>query len=76
MNIEAVMGVIHVGLKVLSKHVLCFVALIMTFALFCWAMWLGTQLSLWAAGIFGGVIFLPVLARSIVPGRDNEQQSN
>jgi len=73
MNFEAVMAAINLSLKVLSRHTLCFVALFMTFGLFCWALWLGTSLALWAAGIFGLTIFLPVLGRSIRPGSDDGQ---
>lgn len=73
MNFEAVMGAINLSLKVLSRHTLCFVALFMTFGVFCWALWLGTWMSLASAGAFGGIIFLPILCRSIRPERNDGQ---
>lgn len=73
MNFEAVMGAINLSLKVLSRHTLCFVALLMAFGLFCWALWAGTWIALAAAGIFGGIIFLPILSRSIRPERNDGQ---
>lgn len=73
MNIEAVMGVINVGLKALGRHALCFVALFMAFGLCCWAMWLGTWNALAVAGFFGGLIFLPILSRSIRPERQSDE---
>lgn len=57
--------------RVISKHILCFVALFMTFGLFSWAMWLGTALALGVAGFFGAVIFLPVLWRTMQKGGEN-----
>ncbi|HKS76674.1 MAG TPA: hypothetical protein VJQ82_25895 [Terriglobales bacterium] len=75
MNLEAVMGAINLSLRVLSRHTLCFVALFMTFGVFCWALWLGTWIALAAAGAFGSVIFLPILSRSIRPEKDHEHST-
>lgn len=63
-----VLTVINTLLRALSKHILCFVALIMTFGLFCWAMWLGTIIGAAISGGFGVGIFLPVLWRTMKKG--------
>lgn len=52
------------ALRVLSERLLCILALLMTFGLFCWSMWMQTVLSAVIASTFGGVIFLPVLFSS------------
>lgn len=72
MKPEAVFGAIDVLLHVLSKHVLCFVALIMTFAVFCWVLWLGTWIGVATAGLFGVGIFLPVLWRTMKKGETHD----
>jgi uncharacterized membrane protein len=53
---------VDVGLTVLAHRVLTLLALLMTFALFCWAMFQGSWIHFAIAGAFGMVIFLPVLA--------------
>jgi hypothetical protein len=53
--------VVDVGLRVLSHRFLTLLALIMTFALFSWAMIQGSWIHFAIAGAFGVVIFLPVL---------------
>lgn len=73
MNLEAVMGAINLSLKVLSRHTLAFIALFMTFGLFCWSMWEHTWLALSISGGFGVTIFLPILSRSMRPEKANEQ---
>jgi uncharacterized membrane protein len=52
---------IDVGLTVLSYRILTLLALLMTFALFSWAMVQGSWIHFAIAGAFGVVIFLPVL---------------
>lgn len=47
------------------------VALLMTFGLFSWAIWLGTVLSLIAAGVFAVLVFLPILLRKETTGGSN-----
>jgi hypothetical protein len=54
-------GFLAIGLRLLSARILAILALLMTFGLFSWAMWMQTTLACIIASIFGGVIFLPVL---------------
>lgn len=61
MEIVAIMTAIKVAYQVLAARVLAFVALLMTFGLFAWAMYVGTWLHFTIAGAFGLLIFLPVL---------------
>jgi hypothetical protein len=55
--------VLALAVKYLTAQVLTYLALGMTFGLFCCAMWMGTVLSFAIAVTFGGVVFLPVLWR-------------
>lgn len=71
LSLETITAVIHVMVRVLAKHVLCFVALIMTFTLFCWSLWLGTWMGVATAGLFGVGIFLPVLWRTMKKGESD-----
>lgn len=74
MNLETFATAIDVGLRVLSRHLLCFVALLMTFGLCCWSMAVGTWIAASIAGGFGAIIFLPILARSM-PGAATDGKS-
>jgi hypothetical protein len=49
------------GLTVLTHRLLSLLALVMTFGLFCWAMWMGSPIHFMIAASFGGLIFLPIL---------------
>jgi branched-subunit amino acid transport protein len=49
------------ALTVLNHRLLTIVALVMTFGLFCLAMWLATWIQFAVATTFGALIFLPVL---------------
>ncbi len=69
-EIQTLMAVLSLGMKILAARVLTFVALAMTFGLFCWAMYLQTVLSCVIAGGFGVAIFLPVL----VAGRVSQEK--
>ena len=61
MTSNYVLAVINVAIRVLSQRLLTLVTLIMAFALFCWAMYLGDWLRFAVAGAFGITVFLPVL---------------
>jgi hypothetical protein len=52
---------VDVGLTILTYRILTLLALMMTFALFSWAMVQGTWIHFAIAGAFGVAIFLPVL---------------
>ncbi len=60
-NWETVLIVLQTGMNVLAARVLTLLTLLMTFGLFCWAMYLGTIYAGVLAGGFGVIIFLPVL---------------
>lgn len=55
---------VALGIRMLSQRLLAFLALGMTFGLFCWALYLQTWISFAMAATFGVSIFLPVLFRS------------
>jgi len=65
---EAIFSVAKVMIRLLSARLLCFLALIMTFGLFSWALWAGTWVSFASAGGFALSVFLPVLWRTITKG--------
>jgi len=52
---------VDVGLRILTVRIMALLALLMAFALFAWAMYLQNQQSLWIAGAFAVLVFLPVL---------------
>lgn len=60
-NQEVTLGVISAGLAILNRRVLTLISMLMTMALFCWAMYLQLTLGVVCAGIFGVIVFLPVL---------------
>jgi hypothetical protein len=67
---------VDAAVTVLTHRLLTLLALLMTFGLFCWAMYLGTLIHFAVAGAFGVVIFLPVLMgdkRPEAKSRDSEQ---
>jgi hypothetical protein len=53
--------VIEVALRMLSARVLLILAMVMTFGLFCYAIWAGTLIALIVATAFALSVFLPVL---------------
>ena len=55
------LAVMDVATKILAARVLSIVALVMTFGLFCWAMWMQAVLACVVAGGFAVMVFLPVL---------------
>lgn len=65
-------GFLGIALRALSIRILVILALLMTFGLFAWAMWMQTILACIIASLFGGVIFLPVLIASRPRGEHAE----
>ncbi len=57
----SVMLALDTLLKALGTKALTFVALVMTFALFCWAMWLQSWLAFAIASAFGVGVLGPLL---------------
>jgi hypothetical protein len=51
--------------RVLATRALVFVAVAMTFGLFCWALAVGTWLALVTSGTFAVFVFLPILLRCV-----------
>jgi hypothetical protein len=64
---------VDIGLTVLTHRLLTLLALLMTFGLFCWAMYLGTLVHFAVAGAFGVIIFLPVLMGDRRPEASHER---
>jgi hypothetical protein len=56
-------------LRVISARAIILVALVMTLALFAWAMGQGTWLALSDAGLFAVLVFLPVLVKGSSNGK-------
>lgn len=61
MNMVEILTGAHVALKVLQERIILVLALLLTFALFGWAMWLQSTLAVIIAATWGLTIFLPVL---------------
>ena len=67
------LNVMHAATKIVSARVMTLVAMAMTFGLFCWAMWLGNNLSVITAAGFGLLVFLPVLAADRAKGGTQDE---
>jgi hypothetical protein len=61
MNLTEILQGANVALHVISTRLLTLLAMLGTFALFAWAMWLQTILGAIIASAWGLTIFLPVL---------------
>lgn len=58
---EAFAAALSVALRILSTRALAFLALLMTFALACWAMWAHTWIAFTLAASFAVLAYLPAL---------------
>jgi hypothetical protein len=65
--ISRLVDAVDAALTVLTHRVLTLVALVMSFGLFCWAMYADTWVQAAVAGGFALIVFLPVLARDQRP---------
>lgn len=72
MTSSYLLAVVNIAVRVLNHRLMALLTLIMTFALFCWAMYLGDWLRFAVAGAFGITIFLPVLWKG--EHRDDEDR--
>lgn len=61
MNLLEILQGANVALHVLQERLVLVLTLLLTFALFCWAMWLQTQLATIIAAAWATLVFLPVL---------------
>jgi hypothetical protein len=55
------LAVLDTATRIVAARVLSMLCLLMTFALFCWAMWMQTTLSCVVSGGFAVIVFLPTL---------------
>jgi hypothetical protein len=55
------LAVLDAVVKITSARVLSMLALMMTFGLFCWAMWMQSTLACVVSGGFAVLVFLPTL---------------
>lgn len=62
--VRTVMTFIKVGMSVLAARVVFLLTLLMVFGLFCWAMYWPTLDRQILAGMFAGLVFLPVLIKT------------
>jgi hypothetical protein len=56
-------SILSLALQAVSARMVLLIALLMAFSLFCWSMAVGTTLSLYIAGSFAVLVFLPILLR-------------
>ncbi len=62
MKTEAVVGLLQLALAVLTERFLTLLAMMLTFALFAWAVYVDSSTpKIIAASLFAGGVFLPVL---------------
>ena len=73
MTSSYLLAVVNIAVRVLNHRLMALLTLIMTFALFCWAMYLGDWLRFAVAGAFGITIFLPVLWKGEHRDDENSQ---
>lgn len=55
------LAVLDAATKIVAARVLSMLCLLMTFGLFCWAMWMQTVLACAISGGFAVIVFLPTL---------------
>jgi cytosine/uracil/thiamine/allantoin permease len=55
------LAVLDAATRIVAARVLSMLCLLMTFALFCWAMWSQTVLACVVSGGFAVIVFLPTL---------------
>lgn len=60
-NADVLAAILDAGTRILAARILSFIALLMVFGLFCWAIYLQTWVGFTVAATFGVTIFLPVL---------------
>ena len=63
-DVRALMTYIKVGMLILSARIFALLAVLMTFGLFCWAMWQPSFDREILAGGFAFLVFLPVLLKT------------
>lgn len=62
METQAILAaVLDAGTRILAARILAFISLLMTFGLFCWAIYLQTWIGYAVATTFGLFVFLPCL---------------
>jgi hypothetical protein len=66
--------VLDAAKDIVAARVVIMLTLAMTFALFCWALWLETVIGLVTAGVFAVVVFLPVLFKGRSKGDSSDGQ--
>lgn len=66
---EAFAAALSVALRILSTRALAFLALGMSFGLFCWSMWMHEWISFATATTFTILTFLPSLVRQGAAGQ-------
>ena len=66
--------VLNAAKDIVAARVVVMLSLGMTFALFCWAIWLETVIGLVTAGVFAVFVFLPVLYRNRAKGDSSDGQ--
>jgi hypothetical protein len=62
-SLEHLPALLRITQETLATRVLVFVALLMSFGLFCWAMVYGDWPRLLIAATFALIVFLPILLR-------------
>ena len=76
MNLVHILQGANVALGVLQARVVLVLTLVLTFALFAWAMWLQTQLGTIIAAAWAILVFLPVLYTGGRRGIETERRDS
>lgn len=63
LDVQHLPALLRLTYKVLASRVFLFLALFMTFGLFCWALAEATWVALALSGTFAVLVFLPILFR-------------
>lgn len=73
--IEILQGA-NVALHVIQARLVLIITLVLTFALFAWAMWLQTQLGTIIAAAWACLVFLPVLltGKGVIHGIETKHE--
>ena len=69
---RALIEFLGAGVRVLSARIVLVMAMLLTFSLFCWALYLPGELRLAAATLFALLVFLPIIRLDHKQNQDRE----
>ena len=71
-DIEFLLKTVQMWMRVMSTRAMLILTLLLTFALFAWAMYKADYMSLAIAAAFGVIVFLPVRALDATKEKQHE----